>query len=167
MKGDKHGRLFHLDLNQKKSPPFCLIVTSSSSTSHEKNTWDLWHRRLGHPHASRLESMFKSKVLPDKLIVKNNDFQHCQTCVLGKFAKLPFTSSTTKVDASFDLIHCDLWGPSPILSKLGYKYFVLFIDHFTRFTWVYFLHAKSELENIAKNFVTMIETQFGKVIKKF
>ena len=57
-----------------------------------------------------------------------------QTCVLGKFAKLPFASSNTKVDAPFDLILCDLWEPSPILSRLGYKYFVLFIDHCTRFT---------------------------------
>ena len=62
--------------------------------------------------------MFKSQLLLDKLIVKNNDFQHCQTCVLGKFAKLPFVSSNTKVDAPFDLIHCDLWGPSPILFRL-------------------------------------------------
>ena len=122
---------------------------------------------MGHPHANRLESVCNSQLLPDKLTVKNNVFKHCQTCVLGKFAKLSFASSTSEVDAPFDLIHCDLWGPSPILSRLRYKYFVLFIDHFTRFTWVYFLRAKSELANIAKNFVTMIETQFGKVIKIF
>ena len=118
MKGDKHGHLFHLDLNQKKSPPFCLTVMSSSSTSHVQNTWDFWHRRL--------ESMFKSQLLLDKLIVKNNDFQHCQTRVLGKFAKLPFASSTTKFDAPCDLIYCDLWGPSPILSRLWNKYFFPF-----------------------------------------
>lgn len=149
--------MFHLDLNPKKSPPFCLTITSSSSTSHNENNWDLWHRRLSHPHVSRLESIFNSQLLSDKLTVKNNVCKHCQTSVLSKFAKLPFVSSTTEVDAPFNLIHCDLWGPSPILSRLVYKYFVLFIDHFTRFTWVYFLCAKSELVNIAKYFVTMIE----------
>ncbi|KAL5732622.1 hypothetical protein ACOSP7_031972 [Xanthoceras sorbifolium] len=32
MKGHKHGCLFHLNLDQKKSPPFCLTVISSTST---------------------------------------------------------------------------------------------------------------------------------------
>lgn len=96
-----------------------------------------------------------------------NVFTNCQSFALGKFAKLPFVYSTTQVDAPFHLIHCDLWDPSLVLSRLGYKYFALFIDHFTQFTWVYFLHTKYDLANIAQAFVAMIETQFGNIIKVF
>lgn len=94
--------------------------------------------------------MFSSQILP--LNSKNNIIRHCQTCVLSKFVKLYFVSSTAKVDP--------LWGPSPILSKLSYTSFVLFIDHFTCYTWVYFLLVKSELATVAKTFILMIETQF-------
>lgn len=111
--------------------------------------------------------MFKFNFLLEKLNFKPISYKNSQSCALGKFAKLPFDSSTTQVDAPFHLLHCDLWGPSPVLSKLGYKYFVLFIDQFSRYSWVYFLRVKSELANIANNFITMIETQLERRIKIF
>lgn len=111
--------------------------------------------------------MFTSSFLPEKLNFKPISYKNCQSCALGKFAKFPFDSSTTQVDAPFHLLHCDLWGPSLVLFKLGNKYFVLFIDQFSRYTWVYFLQVKSERANIAKNFITMIDTKFGKRIKIF
>ncbi|GKC78628.1 ribonuclease H-like domain-containing protein, partial [Tanacetum coccineum] len=39
----------------------------------------------------------------------------CHACQLGKHVKLPFVSSNTLVQSSFDIVHSDLWT-SPILS---------------------------------------------------
>lgn len=63
----------------------------------------------------------------------------------------------------FDLVHSDVWGPAPIPSKGGNR----FIDDFSRFTWLSFMHSRSELLTIYKNFTTMVHTQFGKTMKVF
>uniref|UniRef100_A0A251T4I4 Uncharacterized protein n=1 Tax=Helianthus annuus TaxID=4232 RepID=A0A251T4I4_HELAN len=46
----------------------------------------------------------------------------CDSCVKAKFARLPFPISTTKTNACFDLIHCDVWGKyrTPSLSRASY-----------------------------------------------
>ena len=156
-KGHKKGHLFQL--NMKAQPSSLLYLSVSPSLASANKTWDLWHRRLGHPHTIRLEHMSKSGLLLKKMNVKSISFDHkCQSCALEIASKLSFSSSNTKVDEPFDLIYSDLWGPSPILSRLGYRYFVLFINQYTQFAWVYFLCAKSELTNIAKIFITMIRT---------
>lgn len=51
----------------------------------------------------------------------------------------------------------NLWGPTPIYSDFGYKYYIAFIDVYSRFTWIYFLMAKSETNNVVINFITMAE----------
>jgi transposase InsO family protein len=63
------------------------------------------------------------------------------------------------------LIHSDIWGPSPVSSINGFRYFVLFIDDFSRFTWIYFLKNRSELPQIYISFARMVKTQFSCAIK--
>jgi transposase InsO family protein len=46
------------------------------------------------------------------------------------------------------------------------RYFILFIDDFSRMTWVYFIKEKSEVFGIFKKFKTLVEKQSGKHIKK-
>lgn len=61
----------------------------------------------------------------------------------------------------------DLWGPSPIVSIIGVKYFLLLIDDHTRFTWFYLLNNKSDTLSYFLKFKQLIETQFSTTIKTF
>ncbi|CAN1179912.1 Retrovirus-related Pol polyprotein from transposon RE1, partial [Linum perenne] len=99
--------------------------------------------------------------------IKDYNIPVCEHCIEAKTHALPFGNSTTEISDPFHLIHTDLWGPAPVTSRLGFRYFALFIDHHTRFTWIYFLRHKSELLTAAKEFVAMIHTQFGSTIKTF
>lgn len=65
----------------------------------------------------------------------------CITCSLSKCAILSFPISNTP----FELICRDLWGPSLIISRLGYRYFVMFFDDYSKYTWICFLCKKSEV----------------------
>jgi hypothetical protein len=53
---------------------------------------------------------------------------HCKGC------KLPYPSSTTCSSRPFDLVHSDVWGPSPFVSKGGHKHYVIFVDDHSRYT---------------------------------
>ena len=122
----------------------------------------LWHNRLGHPNASTMSTLFKSGLL-------NKPFHsasfECDACKLGKSKTLPFPHSTTRSTECFDLIHSDVQGIAPHLSYGHFKYFVTFIDDFSRFTWVYLLHSKSDVLNAFQFFLSYVEIQFSKCIK--
>ncbi|CAL1358011.1 unnamed protein product [Linum trigynum] len=133
---------------------FCYSVKLSN--------WDLWHRRLGHPHSARLLDMFKQNLLSGSSVCDSSD---CVHCIQAKLSHQSFTASTTVYSDPFDLVHTDLWGPSPVTSRVGFRYFALFVDHATRFAWVYFLRHKSDLLKVAKEFLQMVKTQFGKMVK--
>ena len=47
----------------------------------------------------------------------------------------------------------------------GSKYFITFIDDFSRKTWVYFLKQKSEACDVFKSFKAYVESQSGCKIK--
>ena len=46
------------------------------------------------------------------------------------------------------LVHCDTAGPFRTPGVSGAKHFILFINDYTRMTWVYFLKVKSHEETV-------------------
>jgi Reverse transcriptase (RNA-dependent DNA polymerase)/GAG-pre-integrase domain/Integrase core domain/gag-polypeptide of LTR copia-type len=155
-RGTKRDRLYHLeDLRIGSSN-----LAKGYSTSESK-IW-IWHRRLGHPSFE-----YMSKLLPN--LFKNLDVSlfKCETCIKAKSHRVSYKSSFNKCDEPLDLIHSDVWGPTPVNSVGGYKWFVLFIDDCTRMTWIYLLKRKEEVAGVFKNFYTMVQNQFKKGIKFF
>jgi hypothetical protein len=51
------------------------------------------------------------------------------------------------------------------ISVGGFKYYVSFVDDFSKFTWIYFLHAKSEVESVFYKFQKRVELLLDKKIK--
>ena len=69
----------------------------------------------------------------------------CDICHLSKQKKLSFSQSFNKANASFDLLHFDIWGPFRQNSIQNHKYFFTIVDDFSRFTWVILLKSKGEV----------------------
>ncbi|GJR30293.1 ribonuclease H-like domain-containing protein [Tanacetum coccineum] len=126
------------------------------------NNHSLWHQRLGHPVDAVIQTISSRD-----LVSYNKNTQHlCCACQLGKQTKLLFQRSTSIVTSPFDIIHSDLWT-SPVSSMSGYKYYVLFLDHYSHFLWVYPLHRKSDAQSKLLHFCAFIKTQFNREIKAF
>lgn len=90
----------------------------------------------------------------------------CPSCSLGKQSRKPFPKTALKrATRTLELLHSDICGPMSTESLGNNLYFVLFIDDYTRMTWVYFLKQKSEVFSVFKRFKQMIEVQSGLKIK--
>ncbi|GJV82819.1 ribonuclease H-like domain-containing protein [Tanacetum coccineum] len=88
-----------------------------------------WHQRLGHPGGEVLRRLVSSNFISYN---KEKPPVLCHACQLGKHVRLLFVSSSTVISSCFDIIHSDVWT-SPIPSLLGFKYYVLFLDHYSQF----------------------------------
>ena len=53
----------------------------------------------------------------------------------------------------FELVDSDVWGPSCMPSVKGFRYFLLFIDDFSRITWLYLLKERSEVPSVNELFL--------------
>ena len=84
----------------------------------------LWHSRLGHVFASRLKFLASTRVL---CTLNNHDISHYNGSKLAKVFTLTFNKSNSFSLAPFDLVHYDVWGPSPISTKGGSRYYVSFL----------------------------------------
>ena len=123
----------------------------------------LWHARLGHASSSRVQQL-ASRGLLGSVSTENFD---CVSCQLGKQPALPFnTSESISIDI-FDLIHSDVWGPSSVSSIGGSQYFVIFVDDYSCYSWIFNMKHRSELLQVYSNFAKTVETQFSKRIKIF
>ena len=155
----KVGRLFKLIYLHLQSSCLSAFAVSRQSTS----SLALWNSRLGHASISRVKQLVSKGLLG---LVSNKSF-YCMPCQFSKQTTLLFNNSVSHALSLFDLIHSDVWGPSPITTQGGSHYFVIFVDDFSRYTWIYLFKNHYELYQIYQDFIKMIETQFSKPIKVF
>ena len=70
-----------------------------------------------------------------------------------------------RAKSRFELVHTDVWGPSTSASILGFRYFVTFIDDYSRCTWLFLMKTRAKLFSIFKKFHVEICTQFNTSIR--
>ena len=130
-----------------------------------KDTSWLWHLRFGHLNFGSLELLSKKRIVRGLPCINHPD-QLCEGCLLGKQFRNSFPKeSYSRAKKPLELIHTDVCGPiSP--SSLGKNnYFLLFINDFSRKTWVYFLKQKSEVFEVFKTFKAIVDNESGRKIK--
>lgn len=67
----------------------------------------------------------------------NKNLYVCASCQQGKSHKQHFPIPTSLSLHPLDPIHSDVWGPTPLLASNKFRYYVLFIDDCTKYTWFY------------------------------
>ena len=72
------------------------------------------------------------------LPVLKNEHIECEACALGKQHMKQFSVHKEKKQREIiELIHTNVCGPMQTRSLGGTRYFLIFVDDISRFTWVY------------------------------
>ena len=104
---------------------------------------DLWHQRLGHLNAQHLKDIAQKELATGIKLPKETTLSLCEGCVEGKMHRKPFKSvGGNRSTRKLQLVHSDVCGPMQTESLGGKRYFVTFIDDFSRCCAVHFLKNK-------------------------
>ena len=86
---------------------------------------------------------------------------HCRICALANIKRLPFPKATlTHAERPLYRIHTDICSKLP-LGYGGYYYFVLFIDDYSCYMFIYFLKRRSDVLKVFIEFRTATEKFLG------
>ena len=142
----QYNAVFRTHIGNKR----CIIDEDSSI---------LWHRRLGHISIYRIKRLVNDNVL-NTLDFAN--FDTCIDCIKGKQSN-NFKKGAKRSTDVLEIIHSDICCPD--IDTHGPKYFISFIDDYSRYMYLYMLHNKDEALNSFKVFKAEVEKQCGKQIK--
>jgi len=180
--------------------PVASSIHSSAISRSTQPTLQIWHQHLGHlglasvkallkkhsqpeePNTERTQTVDITHILPstDRGLGKTGQHEspededeetgQCSSCVKTKIRRRIVRAPVLRTKQPFELVHSDLCGPITPLSMGGARYFILYIDDFSRTSHVYFLRSKAaeQVVSVFKEFAQRIETQFpGQPIRRF
>ncbi|KAL8124307.1 hypothetical protein AgCh_012093 [Apium graveolens] len=148
-----HGNIYEAKLSTSTDgSAICLLSRASIEES-----WD-WHKKLSHLNFININELVKKDLvrgLPKSVFAPDG---FCDSCQKAKQRKSSFKSKTeSSILEPYHLLHVDLFGPVNVMSIAKKKYAMVIVDEFTRYTWVYFLHTKSETASILINHVKQLD----------
>jgi hypothetical protein len=159
---DKRGCLIaHVEMAKNRMHKLNLRkIREKYLKNNMTNKASLWNLRFEYLSQDGIKQLVKKGIvhgLPDMDYSK----PFYEGCVLNKQARNLFPRRVEyRAKNILELIHTDICGPiTPKLFREK-RYFITFIDDYTRKTWVYFLKEKS---NLLKTF--MVEKRTGYYIK--
>lgn len=125
----------------------------------------LWHERLGKINFDNLAAVRKKgcvRNIPPNIKPVNI---FCDECVKGKQTKVSFRTKEHNSSRALEIVHTDQCGPTRTRALAGERYFMLFIDDYSRMTRVTFLQDKSQEFERFKIFQKMVAKESGYRLK--
>ena len=128
---------------------------------------ELLHRRLCHLSYSKIDQLIKGGLVTGVTVHGNMPTDAvCEPCLAGKQHRQPFPKqSSTRMTEPLSLVHSDLHGPLPVQTFSHCRYWISFIDDYSRFAHVFLLKNKSEALAAFKRYKALVENQLGCSIK--
>ena len=156
--GTMLGNLYKLDVDASQASKNTALVAQDLST---------WHERLAHIDSATIKKMSSDgSVTGIHLTRCGHETHNCDQCVVGKGHRQPFPKeSASRSSKVLELVHSDVVGPLETPSHGGSRYFVTFIDDYSKWTTVYMMKKKSETFNCFIKYHKMAETHTGTKLK--
>ena len=174
----KHGegKIYHpkkrliIQTTMSANRMFILLVRIMPQTATcfqtiiEDNTHP-WHRRYEHLGFKSLRILQHKQMVRGLPQLKVSS-KICTDCMVGKKHKDAFPNRTLwRATQRLQLVHGDICGPIKPLSNNKNRYFISFIDDYSRKVCLYFLAEKFEALTIFKSFKNHVEKEIGDFIR--
>ncbi|KAL0534481.1 hypothetical protein IC582_028772 [Cucumis melo] len=139
-----------------------LEINKIASSAYILISFNVWHARLCHVNIRLISNMSRLNLI---LKLSLHDFEKYACCSQAKITKTSH-KSVTRVTEPLELIHSDLCEFDGTLTRNSKRYVITFIDNCSDYTFIYLFKNKSDAYEMFKAFVTEIENQFNKRIKR-
>ncbi|GKE29932.1 retrovirus-related pol polyprotein from transposon TNT 1-94 [Tanacetum coccineum] len=152
LKGNRTTNLYTINLFDMASASLIFLMARITSTK----LW-LWHQRLSHLNFDTINNLARNDLVIGLPKFKYHKEHLCPSCEQGKrkWASHP-PKPVPNSNQRLHLIHMDLCGPMRIASIIGKRYILVIVDHYSRYTWVFFLRSKDEAPEEIKTFLKKI-----------
>ena len=168
--GQRQKNLYKLNIVCKSHQHAMTVRTNfdiDNSSNQTKYDINVWHYRMGHIGEQHLKFMSKNQMVEGLELTPQQKLIFCSSCLHGKQQRLKFpVGQNRKSSEILELVHSDVCGPMQTLSHGKMKYFVTFIDDFSRKTTIYFIFEKSQVLDKFKIYKALVENQSQKKIRK-
>ena len=126
------------------------------------------HRRMGHISPIVARRLAENGLVSGlKFDLSKDEPTFCEACVYAKATRKPIAKERVGERAmEFGAkVHTDIWGPAPVETIGGWRYYITFTDDKTRLTYLHLLHQKSEAFAAYQDFKAWCRTQHNAVVK--
>lgn len=79
---------------------------------------------------------------------------------------VPFGNKKYRVKEILEIVYMDLSGPHATVGNLEEKYFLSFVDDYSKLTKIYCIKTKDKVYEFIEQYANEIETLSGKRIRK-
>ena len=153
----KIGRMYKMTSFIERNKESNLTVKNEKMTLKEK-----WHRTLGHVNFNYLNTMCKNHVLQGLPNEIETDYYKCATCIENKMHNIPFDNNRNRAKDILEIVHTDLNGPHNTVCYRGKKYFITFIDDYSKLAKIYAIKSRDEVYDRFIEYINLIENKTGK-----
>lgn len=141
-------------------------VEVNSTSNNNMSEKEKLHRTLGHVNFNYLKTMCQKQILQGLPKDLECEYYKCGICLKNKMHNLPFKNERSRANEILEIVHTDVNGPHNTTGLNGEKYFLTFIDDFSKVAQVYVIKSKNEVYDCFVKYVNLIENKTGKRIKK-
>lgn len=102
--------------------------------------------------------MVENSIVEGVRLAESN-FTKCKACVYGKSTRAPILrSGTTRANRVLDLVHTDVRDPFSVESMGGSRYFLSFVDDYSRYCWTYPIKSKADVFELFQIVCLLLKT---------
>lgn len=146
--GTFDGSLFKLRQFEK-----CYVASQM-----KQNCVHEWHKRLAHRNLFDIRKMKRQGLQ----IRECSCTDVCEACIVGKMSRKSFPKIASPVQKVLDVVVTDVCGPFQVESIGHKRYFVTFIDLHSKYSEVFFIKHKNEVNEKLMQFVERMKTQLNR-----
>ena len=134
------------------------VLQTATYSMKDENNIDIWHARMGHPNDMSLTQLLRNHNIN---ISNPKMVKFCDGCLQGKMAR-GIVPKVARFPATrpLETIHSDICEPFPESLHHRIKFFITFLDEYSRHIMVFGLKQKSDAQATIERYIRISNTKF-------